>query len=320
MAADPGAALFPPFAWPVHDRLAHLRTDEGWLEQAWLRARILLLSRRSTAPVVRDEIAGTAQLEFVSYDDVDPDCERTFLGEHDGVAYFSVQATPDQIGAQTWLGLREVGLELDDLQAGLFNNAVGLANWHANHPRCPRCGQPTVMTKAGWTRTCEADNSEHFPRTDPAVIMLVHDGADRCVLGRQSVWPPGRYSVLAGFVEPGESGEAAVVREVHEEVGLLCGDVRYVASQPWPFPASLMIGYTATVEGSQAIQVDEVEIENARWFTRDEVREAFERAERSRVDFLEPDPSGATLNMVPGRLSIARLLLDRWLAEGSPPA
>ena len=140
--------------------------------------------------------------------------------------------------------------------------------------------------------------TEFFPRTDPAVIMLVHDGADRVVLGRQAVWPPGRFSILAGFVEPGESAEAAVAREVAEEVGLRVTDIRYVASQPWPFPQSLMLGFTARVDGDPTLHLDEDEIEEARWFTRDELR------------------SGAGPRVLPPPVSIARHIIDRWV-EGT---
>jgi NAD+ diphosphatase len=128
------------------------------------------------------------------------------------------------------------------------------------------------MVNAGWSRLCPADGSEHFPRTDPAVIMLVHDGADRCVLGRQASWPPGRYSILAGFVEPGESAEAAVAREVAEEVGLTVTDVRYAGSQPWPFPSSLMLGFTALAVGGRTLKMVDGELADARWVSREEIR------------------------------------------------
>ena len=137
--------------------------------------------------------------------------------------------------------------------------------------------------------------AEIFPRTDPAVIMLVHDGGDRCVLGRQVVWPPGRFSILAGFVEPGESAEGAVAREVAEEVGLEVTDVRYVGSQPWPFPQSLMLGFTARADGDTTLHLDEDEIEEARWFTRDELR------------------SGSGPRVLPPPVSIARHIIDRWV-------
>jgi NAD+ diphosphatase len=153
------------------------------------------------------------------------------------------------------------------------------------------------------------DDSQHFPRTDPAVIMLVHDGGDRCLLGRSFAWPAGRFSTLAGFVEPGESLEAAVIREVYEEVAVRVSDVRYVASQPWPFPSSLMLGFTARAEGELTATPDQVEMAEAAWFTRDEVRRAAEW-----TDAETPPEPGTLLGAIPPGFSISRFLIERWLA------
>jgi NAD+ diphosphatase len=184
----------------------------------------------------------------------------------------------------------------------VHQQAGGLTNWHAAHPCCARCGTPTLVVRGGSVRRCPADGSEHFPRTDPAVIVLVHDGADRCVLGRNPAWPPGRYSVLAGFVEPGESAERAVVREVQEESGLAVGDVRYVTSQPWPFPASLMLAFTARADGDGEPRPADAELEDVRWFSRDELRAAA--------------GWGAGIGLqLPGAVSVARHLVDAWLDE-----
>jgi len=158
--------------------------------------------------------------------------------------------------------------------------------------------------RGGSARRCPADASLHFPRTDPAMIVLVHDGGDRCVLGRQAVWPAGRFSTLAGFVEPGESAEQSVVREVAEETGLVVDTVEYVASQPWPFPASLMLGFRARCDPDAVPHPVDGELEEARWFTRDQVRAAATWG------------AGEQELQLPSAVSIARLLLDGWVGEG----
>jgi NAD+ diphosphatase len=200
-----------------------------------------------------------------------------------------------------WAGLRDVGTLLDDTGAGLFTGALALANWHAVHPRCARCGTPTVVVQAGWARSCPACGAEHYPRTDPAVIMAVIDDEGRLLLGRQAAWPPKRYSTLAGFVEPGESLEAAVRREVAEEAGVVVGEVEYRGSQPWPFPSSLMVGFRGHAVGT-AVEVDGVELAHARWWTREE---------------FEADLASGEL-MLPPRVSIARRLIEDWY--GGPVA
>jgi NAD+ diphosphatase len=234
-----------------------------------------------------------------------PDGPRRFLGLVDGVPFFAVTAEPD---AADWQTLRDFGARADDLDASLVVCAVALEQWHQRHTHCPQCGAGTVETLAGWTRTCTSDGSQHFPRTDPAVIMLVHDGAGRALLGRGPDWGEGRFSTLAGFVEPGESLEAAVAREVFEEVGVGVRDVRYVASQPWPFPASLMIGFTARLDGDAAIHLDPVEMAEAAWFERDEVAQA-----RRWTDEQTPAADGVRLQGISPRLSISRYLIDLWL-------
>ena len=222
-----------------------------------------------------------------------------FLGEADGVPYAAVRGerslTVNGRPIDLWAGLRDVGGELDDLDAGLLAQAIGILEWHERHRFSPLTGAPTTVERAGWTQRDPTTGVEFFPRVDPAVIMLVHDGGDRVVLGRQAVWAPGRFSILAGFVEPGESAEAAVAREVQEEVGLRVIDVRYVTSQPWPFPQSLMLGFLARVDGDQTLRPDPTEIEEARWFTREELL------------------SGNGPQALPPPVSIARHILDRWL-------
>jgi NAD+ diphosphatase len=197
--------------------------------------------------------------------------------------------------------------QLAEAEAPLFAAAMSLASWHARHRFCANCGRDTQIVRGGWSRSCPDCSAEHFPRVDPVVIMLIeHDG--KVLLGRQPHYPPGRYSALAGFVEVGESIEAAVAREVKEEAGLDVHDVRYVASQPWPFPSSLMIGCQAQSRSGDLI-IDTTELEDARWFTRDEVRAGMDGAD------------GASFQPPP-RTAIARSLLEHWLgleAAQSPP-
>ncbi|WP_100498196.1 NAD(+) diphosphatase [Geodermatophilus chilensis] len=257
--------------------------------------RVLTVDERRTVPV--DEADGRPRLVWEERAGLPEGA--IYLGEADGVPYAAVRGDRRlTIGGRpvdTWAGLRDLGADLDDLDAGLLAEAVAMVEWHARHRFSPLSGAPTTVERAGWVRRDPETGAELFPRTDPAVIMLVHDGGDRCVLGRQAVWPPGRFSILAGFVEPGESAEGAVAREVAEEVGLQVTDIRYVGSQPWPFPQSLMLGYTARVEGDPTLRLDPTEIEEARWFTRDELR------------------SGAGPRALPPAVSIARHIIDRWV-------
>ena len=225
-----------------------------------------------------------------------PEGDRLYLGSLAGQAFFAVRGVlPRRLGCQP-KNLRDVGALLSDRDAGLMVHAVGLANWHAAHPRCARCGAPTTATRGGAVRRCEQDGSEQFPRTDPAMIVLVTDGGDRCVLGRQPIWPTGRYSTLAGFVEPGESAEQAVVREVMEETGIAVRDVVYKGSQPWPFPASLMLGFNAICDAGAVPVAHDGELEDARWFSKEELRDG--------------------TAMLPTPVSIAYRLITEWL-EGS---
>jgi len=203
-------------------------------------------------------------------------------------------AVPPPAGTR-WAGLRELGAVLDDTGAGLMTAAVGLGHWHAAHPRCSRCGEPTTVIQAGWARSCPACGTEHYPRTDPAVIMAVVDADNRILLGRQAKWPAKRFSTLAGFVEPGEPLEAAVRREVFEEAGVVVGDVAYQGSQPWPFPSSLMLGFIARATQTE-VTVDGAELAEARWWT----REQFE-ADIASGELLLPPP-----------VSISRRLVEAW--------
>ena len=192
--------------------------------------------------------------------------------------------------------------QLHAADAPVFAAALSLANWHRRHGYCSVCGDPTAPNRGGWSRACPSCTAEHYPRADPVVIMLAeHDG--RLLLGRQPQYPPGRFSALAGFVEPGETIEAAVARELFEEAGIAVGDVHYVASQPWPFPSSLMIGAHA-VATSAALTIDIHELDDARWFSRAEV----EAALRGDAD---------ALFLPPPRFAIAHTLLERWASARS---
>ncbi len=182
----------------------------------------------------------------------------------------------------------------------ILGQAKAIVHWHAKHGFCPNCGAPSRVTAGGWRRECDACKTQHFPRTDPVVIMLAVDGED-CLLGRQARFPKGMYSALAGFIEPGETVEEAVRREIHEESGIACGAVRYIASQPWPFPSSLMIGCLVEAT-SREIKIDGQELEDARWFGREEVRAMFEKRH----------PTGIA---APNRMAIAHHLLKFWLEE-----
>jgi NAD+ diphosphatase len=289
------------------DRAAHHRGDAQWLADAWPGARVLALSPKSATPVAAD---GTLHLAWRSADDLAADVPRRFLGLAEGVAYFTVTIEP--VGGD-WLTLRDIGPSMDDLEAGLFTSAVALEQWHQRHTHCPLCGTPTLESNGGWTRTCPNDGTDHFPRTDPAVIMLIHDGGDRALLGRGAQWPAGRFSTLAGFVEPGESLEAAVAREVFEEVGVRVNDIVYVASQPWPFPSSLMLGFGGRLDGDPGIRLDPVEMAEAAWFTRAEVQQVADLVDAG----TDPDPV-ARLQAISPKLSISRYLIDRWLAGTLP--
>ncbi len=288
------------------DRATHHRTDPEWLAEAWTRAQVLLLSSKSSTPVTADQ----RHLALRSSADVGEGMPRRFLGIAQDVVYFTVTVEPED---DTWLTLRDLAAQIGDLQAGLYTSAVALEQWHRRHTHCPRCGALTSESNGGWTRTCPQDGTEHFPRTDPAVIMLVHDGVDGALLGRGAKWPEGRFSTLAGFVEPGESLEAAVAREVFEEVGVHICDIHYVASQPWPFPSSLMLGFSALVDGNPDITIDPVEMAEAAWFSRAQVQKAADWVDAGQ----EPDPD-ARLQFISPKLSISRFLIDAWLAGRLP--
>jgi len=279
------------------DRAAEHRQDDAWLARAWAdpRTKVLRIADGKT-------LVGGGAIAYVSPGDV-REGERYLLGvDPDGTAFFAVLEAEPLVAAEGAtvqpMGLREVGSLLDDRDAGLLVLSVALANWHRTHTHCPLCGTPTVVGSAGFTRTCPADGSEHYPRTDPAMIVLVTDTTgERALLGSSGRMGPDRYSTLAGFVEPGESAEAAVIREVMEEARVLVEDVTYLGSQPWPFPSSLMLGFRArAVEADVVPQGDGTEILHARWFSRDELTTGL---------------ADGSLR-IPPPLSIARRLIEHW--------
>jgi NAD+ diphosphatase len=274
------------FAGGTLDRVAMRRADPEWvaLARADERALAVVAGRRG----VRLEGDAPALVPLEGR-------EGVLLGvREDGVPVWAIEAADGDELAD----LRASVPSLSDPDAGLVAYAQSLLHWHRTHRFCGICGERTEAAEAGFVRRCANGHSGH-PRTDPVVIMLVVDG-DRALLGRQTQWPAGRYSALAGFVEPGESLEAAVAREVGEEAGVTVGEVRYRASQPWPFPASLMIGFEADYAGGDARAYDD-ELEDVRWFSREELAVA-----------AEADP-GAWL-LLPPRIAIARRLVDAWLA------
>jgi NAD+ diphosphatase len=287
------------------DRQAELRLDELALSASWSNpdSRVLVVSEGRAFVLdepdpVRPDATRTRLVTLPAYDA--PEGDRYFLGKDEqGHAYFAVPADtlPGRLdGDARPASLREVGTLLSDRDAGLLTHAVALEYWHRSHKFCSRCGQPTQVAAAGHLRQCAQCGTEHYPRTDAAVIMAVVDGDDRLLLGRQSAWASDRFSILAGFVEPGESLEQAVAREVAEEAGLTVTEVGYLGSQPWPFPCSLMLGFTALVNDPENVRADGTELQEVRWFTRAQLAAAVASGE-----------------VVPsGRISIARALIEHW--------
>ncbi len=280
------------------DRSEDLRDPDRAIA-AWPDARLLTVDDAGTAAL----LPSAPRLELRPAADLGPTppVEAVLLGR---VGDQDVWAAPGPV--EDGRSLREVGGLLDDTDAGLLTTAVAVLTWHRNGRFCPRCGQPSTPRPAGWARTCP-NGHEEFPRTDPAVIVLVHDGGDEMVLARQPVWPAGRYSVLAGFVEAGESFEATVARELYEEVGLRVTDIGYLGSQPWPFPRSVMIGFAARAEHRAPLRPQDGEIEHARWVDRATVRGLLESSD----DTWSSPPPGTEISL-PGSVSIARRMIEGW--------
>lgn len=295
-AGTAGAAEGMAFAGSPLDRADHIRTDDEALGQLmnW-RARVLLLD--GLLPGVDDQ----GGLVWGSLADVPENAELVFLGMMDGKAHFApVPGEGAEGPAYAMPRAWQLMTQLSPPDLAIYGGARSLADWHARHRFCARCGSPTRLVKGGWQRHCEACGADHFPRTDPVTIMLV-EHEDRLLLGRQPRFPPKMYSALAGFVEPGETIEEAVAREIHEEAGVRVRDVQYIASQPWPFPSQLMIGCTSVAD-DPALNIDTTELEDARWFTRAELQEARAAGEK-----------GTDLLYFPRPFAIAHHLVTWWL-------
>ena len=289
-----------------HDRAGVHRADDAWLAERWAdpRTRVLVVSGTRIRPV-------DGALQWVAPAEA-PDGLRVLLGEHDDRAWFAVivDAEVSRADQGEWTPLRGLLPFLaDDALAGapLVFHALGLAEWLWVTRFCPRCGGSLSPRASGHELVCPEGHVQ-FPRTDPAVIMVVTSGEpgsaeERCLLGRQAVWPAGRYSTLAGFCEPGETLEDAVRREVREESGVVVGDVEYFGNQPWPLPASLMLGFVARALTTE-IEVDDDELDDARWFTRAEMKELAE---------------AGTL-LLPRGVSISRSLVEHWYGAELPGA
>jgi NAD+ diphosphatase len=309
----------PPLARAAIDRDGEARALDDFAERfdGDPASRVIALHRGRV--LLEQQVEGSSPaLEFRHPSALPAPLLRLYLGRTPGdgvgagtpveVRVFDADAAaliePEQA---RWAGLRAAAPVLGDRDAGLFTEALALANWHESSAFCARCGSTTTVEQAGWVRRCVREDTLHFPRTDPAVIVLVTDDEDRVLLGSNALWGQHRFSLLAGFVEPGESLEAAVIREIGEEALLPVDRVAYAGSQPWPLPGSLMIGFTARVATDVAATTarpDGVEILELRWFTRDELA------------------SATTDVILPGETSIARWMLEQWyggpIPEGAP--
>lgn len=288
----------PAFVGEAHDRAVERRRDDSWLSEAWSDPRTRVLVVHGSV-VLTTSTSGVPRWLPTSEA---PPGERYLLGvDASGQARFAVRAD-DDLEDDHSTGLRALTSMVSSIESGWLCHAVALVQWHATHTHCPRCGTATEPSAAGAERRCPGDGSAHFPRVDPAMIVLVTDEQDRALLGRQHSWAAGRFSTLAGFVEPGEAAEQAVRREVSEEASVVVDSVHLLASQPWPFPSSLMLAAEAQVLGSPEPRPDGDELVEVRWFSRADLSGALARGEV----------------MVPGRLSISRWLIERWYGAELP--
>jgi NAD+ diphosphatase len=286
-----------PFARSNVDRSAHVRVNESALATAWENATIIHFN--GDGFLVESEHDGAPDsLKYLSSAQVTGLGERIFLGTHGGNNYF-IYSSPDLIGAEhEYKTLRSIGHGLSDLHIGLAVHGQAVALWHAKNPYCPACGLPLDLALGGSVRRC-ANEHEQYPRTDPAIIVLIKDVKDRILIGRQAIWPENRFSTFAGFVEAGESFEQCVIREVFEESGVHVSNINYLGSQPWPFPQSLMIAFEATIDDPESARPDGEEIVEIRWYDRDTLyRDAM---------------SGKVL--LPPSVSVARAMIESWYQQ-----
>ncbi len=308
MGVEPDMNRINFYAGADIDRVSPLRRDASWIADRLEspRARVLPMWRDKNFISFLDQGDETPEIAWLSVaaasELANDEATLILLGEKDGAPYFAIDLShiedPETVVSHgTFVGLRDVGGGLGQSEGALLSYAKGLIHWHDRHPFCARCGSATDTTDAGHVRVCVNPDCKvsHFPRTDPAVIMLVHKG-DRCILAHNRRNPRPMYSTLAGFVEPGESLEEAVAREVLEEVGIQVGRVRYHSSQPWPFPGNIMLGFHAEAVSTD-IEIEEAEISEARWFERAEIANASE--------------TGLKLSRSE---SISRRLIDDWVA------
>lgn len=273
------------------DRAGELRNNPEELAQLWQRAQIIEVGKGR----IRSTVDGPTFIP--SHQAVGG--ERYFLGidRATDTAYFAWESGAVVSDVEDYLTLRELAGGLSPIHLELSMHAIALSNWHSAHPHCSRCGAATRVDLAGAARICDVDQSQHHPRTDPAVIVLIKDRDDRILLGHQPVWPEGRYSTFAGFLEPGETFEQCVAREAFEESGVLLTEITYLGSQPWPFPASIMIAFEAITDAPQDARPDGSEITDVRWFSREELKAAAE--------------DGSLL--LPPTVSVARRMIEGWL-------
>jgi NAD+ diphosphatase len=308
LAVDPSVEL--GFATSMLDRAAHLREDAAWQAAAVRRPDARIIAICSDIPVLRwDGARLDALFDLAAATTLGPVTEALFLGLDGDAPRFALNIAPDRLDALKeradlkLIDMRSIAMQ--GLFAGGLENAVGTAKalflWQMRHRFCSACGNASNLASAGWKRKCPTCGVEHFPRTDPVVIMLAVRG-DRCLLGRAPQFPEGRYSCLAGFMEPGETMEDAVRREIFEETGVRTGRVRYLQAQPWPFPSSLMIGCMAEALTDE-ITIDPSELADARWITREEARQILQNEH----------PGGISS---PPRMAIANHILQAFVDAG----